>query len=213
MSILNVNVEAFQTALLMLDKLSARQILEESVYSIGTVPSLESIVTNALQDIGEKWQEGSLALSQVYMSGKICEELIDELLPPGVPGRRNQPRTAIAVFEDYHMLGKRIVGSVVRSSGFELLDLGRLDLETLARRVVEEKVEILLLSVLMLPSALRIRAFKERIDREGIRLKLMVGGAPFRMDGNLWREVGADATGANAFEAVELMNRFAGEKS
>jgi methanogenic corrinoid protein MtbC1 len=203
---------AFENALLMLDKIEARHILEESISSIGALLSIEKIVTAALEDIGREWQGGSLALSQVYMSGKICEELIDEFLPPGLPGRKTQPRTAIAVFEDYHMLGKRIVGSVVRSSGFELLDFGRMDLEGLARRVADEKIEILLLSVLMLPSALRIADFRKRMDKDGVKLKLMVGGAPFRMDERLWREVGADATGANAAEAVELMRRFVGEE-
>jgi methanogenic corrinoid protein MtbC1 len=200
----------FENALLSLDKIAAREVLERSTAVFGLHSSVEVIVGEALYRIGEGWQEGRIALSQVYMSGKICEELIDELLPPGKPERLSQPKTAIAVFEDYHMLGKRIVTSVVRSSGFELIDLGRASLEGLVREVGERGIKILLLSVLMLPSALRIAEFRKRIDAEGLGLTLMVGGAPFRMDERLWREVGADATGANAADAVALMRRFAG---
>lgn len=58
------------------------------------------------------------------MSGIICEEIIDKILPPSDPQRKDQPKMAIGVFEDYHLLGKRIIYSTLRASGFELIDLG-----------------------------------------------------------------------------------------
>ena len=35
----------------------------------------------ALERIGDGWEEGQLSLSQVYMSGVICEEMIEKYIP------------------------------------------------------------------------------------------------------------------------------------
>ena len=37
-------------------------------------------------------------------------------------------------------------------------------------------------------------------------MRVIVGGAPFLFDDKLWREVGADAMGRNAAEAVTLVS-------
>lgn len=39
-------------------------------------------------------------------------------------------------------------------------------------------------------------------------VRLRGGGAPFLFDENLWREVGADAMGRNAAEAVTLVSEW-----
>lgn len=86
------------------------------------------------------FKEALLALSQVYMSGRFCEELVEEVLPPSDPDRKHQPRSAIAVLNDFHLLGKRIVYAMLRASGFELFDYGRLDVEGLVQRALEDRV-------------------------------------------------------------------------
>ncbi|MDZ7777050.1 MAG: hypothetical protein U5L09_16260 [Bacteroidales bacterium] len=53
--------------------------------------------------------------------------------------------------------------------------------------VHKEKIKILLLSVLMLPSALHVKDLKQKLNGTGV--KIVVGGAPFRFDENLWKEV------------------------
>ncbi|MDZ7777049.1 MAG: B12-binding domain-containing protein [Bacteroidales bacterium] len=113
-----------ERAFLTLDKEEAEKILTEALRSGSPVEIAGELVSVTLNRIGEAWEEGKVALSQVYMSGMICEELIDKILPPQSPVRKSQPKMAIAVFEDYHVLGKRIIFSTLRSSGFELLDLG-----------------------------------------------------------------------------------------
>ena len=118
---------------------------------------------------------------------------------------------AIAVLEDYHLLGLRIVYSALRASGFSLLNYGRIDVEPLVARVRADDIRILLISTLMLPSALRVKDLKARLAAEGCSPRLIVGGAPFRFDDRLWQEVGADAVGATAAEAVAAVIRLAKE--
>jgi methanogenic corrinoid protein MtbC1 len=195
-------------SLLSVDRLAVKRILTQLYPGIHPYRLVEILVVPALEEIGKGWEAGLYSLSQVYMSGRICEETIDLVLPPDDSHRRSQPRMAIVVLEDHHLLGKRIVYSALRASGFELADLGQQNVEQLTKRIQVEKIEILLISVLMLPSALRVKNLRAALDEAGIRVKIIVGGAPFRFDPELWREVGADAVGGNVGEAVELVNQI-----
>jgi methanogenic corrinoid protein MtbC1 len=86
-----------------------------------------------------------------------------------------------------------------------------MDVETIVKKVKENGIKILLVSVLMLPSALKIKQLKEALNKESLNIKLLVGGAPFRFDKHLWQEVGADAMGSNPAEAVEMVGKLSEE--
>jgi len=199
-----------ERALISLDRDMAQQIINKAASTGSPVEIAGELISRSLKSIGDKWEKGTLSLSQVYISGLICEQIIDTILPPSSPVRKNQPKMAIAVFEDYHLLGKRIIYSVLRASGFELIDLGGgQDVTSLCEIIEKKKIKILLLSVLMLPSALRIKKLKEKLAGSGI--KIIVGGAPFRFDEELWKEVGADAYGKDSSEAIDLVTKLMAE--
>jgi len=203
-------VNDFLQALLSLDRLTTKNLLNKYTHQNTSINFIEDVVVVALERIGTEWQKGNIALSQVYMGGRICEDLVDEILPPGDPDRTGQPRMAICVLSDHHKLGETIVYSFLRASGFELLDFGTMEVDELVERVKEEKIKILLISVLMLPSALKIKKVKERVADKELDVKIIVGGAPFRFDNRLWQEVGADAMCATASESVSTINKIIG---
>lgn len=202
--------DELERSLLLLDKESVEKLLKEASKKGSAIEIASQIITATLKKIGDDWEDGTLALSQVYMSGVICEELIDKILPPNSPVRVHQPKMAIGVFEDYHLLGKRIVYSSLRASGFEVTDLGGgLTIDRLVELIKQEQIRILLLSVLMLPSALHIKELKNRLS--GIDVKILVGGAPFRFDEELWKEVGADGFGKDSSDAIQLVTKLVEE--
>lgn len=198
-------VNDFIQALLSLDRVVVNQILEKNVHDASPIKFVEDVVVVALERIGSGWQDGTFALSQVYMAGRICEDIVDEMLPPGDPNRKNQPRMAICILSDRHKLGKIIVYSILRASGFDLSDYGVMEVEDLVERAKEDKIEVLLISVLMLPSALKIKILKEKLKNSGLDIKIIAGGAPFRFDDQLWKIVGADAMCKDASEAVSVI--------
>ncbi|MDA3818788.1 MAG: B12-binding domain-containing protein [Prolixibacteraceae bacterium] len=82
MSKYELHSKNLERALLMLDKLAAEKVFNDAL-SIGSpIEVVGELVSLALNRIGEDWENGKLSLSQVYMSGIICEELIDKILPP-----------------------------------------------------------------------------------------------------------------------------------
>lgn len=199
-------------ALLAVDRVRAVRIVKDSSTPGSPVACVETLIVPALEEIGRRWEDGTVALSQVYMSGRICEEIVDTMLPPGDPKRINQPQMAIAVFEDHHTLGKRIVVSVLRAGGYELMDYGHgINAEDLVKQVTRDRIRILLISTLMLPAAVRAKEAIAQIKKDLPTTKVIVGGAPFNFDPSLWQEVGADAMGRTATETLEIVNRFARE--
>jgi methanogenic corrinoid protein MtbC1 len=202
--------EEFIRALLTLNRLSARRIVTELSGALTPLEIAEGTIVQSLETIGQGWQRGDVALSQVYMSGRICEEIMDGLLPPGAPDRKNQPSMAIATLEDYHLLGKRIVYSVLRANGFDLADYGRVTVDEAVRRACKDRLRVLLISTLMLPSALQVRELAARLRSASPGVKIVVGGAPFLFDPELWREVGADAMGRSASEAAGIIEKLTG---
>ena len=199
----------FEHALLSLDKSKVESIIRKAANEQTPLSVAGQLVTKTLQRIGDMWEDGRVALSQVYMAGIICEEIIDKLLPPLSPLRIDQPKMAIAVYEDYHLLGKRIIYSTLRASGYELMDLGGgMKSDQIERIVKDEDIKILLLSVLMLPSALRVAELRKKLQFTDV--KIIVGGAPFRFDEKLWQEVGADACGKDSSEALVIVKQLTG---
>lgn len=203
-------VNDFKEVLLSLDRLSAKQMLDDQIERMTPIKFIEDVVVVALERIGAGWNEGTISLSQVYMTGRICEGLVDQLLPPEDPERKDKPNMAICVLSDHHKLGKVIVYSLLRASGFDLLDYGTMEADDLVARVNKDKIEILLISALMLPSALKVKQVKEKLTDMGLDVKIIVGGAPFLFDDKLWKEVGADAMCRTASEVVPVIQEFMG---
>ena len=209
------SVQKFEAALLSVNRIAARELLENALVYASATECLDRMMTPTLEKIGERWEAGDAALSQVYMSGIICEELIESLLPQSSSPSLAPPRIAVVTFEDYHVLGKRILRSILAAQGVWVLDYGhgvQKD-ELLDRLLRDDEIEVLLISTLMLPSALRIRLIREGLDALGRKVHLVVGGAPFRFDPQLWKRVGADAMGRTASDAIRLIRHFEEGKS
>ncbi len=198
-------------ALAALDRPRVESLFLQAVSNSSPMQAVEELIVPALEHLGEEWSAGRAALSQIYLGSRICEDMVERVLPPMAPERIGQPRQAIVVLSDYHMLGKRIVLSVMRASGFDVLDYGRMEVNDLVERVQADQVRILLISVLMLPAALKVKDVRSALDAKGNAVRIAVGGAPFIFDPELWREVGADAMGRSAADAVEIVRRWVGE--
>jgi methanogenic corrinoid protein MtbC1 len=103
------------------DRIKASEITTQIYTENSDLSLIETIIVESLKIIGDGWEKGCYALAQVYMSGVICEELIDKLIIKSNSKRKEFPKLAIGVFMDYHALGKRIVSSIIKSSGYDEL--------------------------------------------------------------------------------------------
>lgn len=193
-------------SLLALDRLTATRILVDYAREHGPLATVDYLVSPALDTIGRAWDCGDASLAQVFMAARICEDVVTPILPVEGHGIADQPRIAIAVLDDAHALGKRIVTSVLHASGFVVRDYGAAILpDALATQATNDGIEVLLVSTLMLRAALQVRRLVDRLSALGFSGTVVVGGAPFRMDDTLWRDVGADAVGRTAADALAFV--------
>ena len=204
-----METDIFLQALLNLDRETARAQMLLAMREANRATAVEKILLPTMQRIGLMWEKGEAALSQVYMSGRICEDLLDEMLPAAAGSQGLFPPAAILVFEDNHALGKRLVFSALRLAQIPVRDYGiGVTLEELIDNVRQERPRVLLISVLMLRSALRVGALIRQLESLAERPYVIVGGAPFLLDRQLWRQVGADAMAANSAEVIRLLDEI-----
>ncbi|MCI5137982.1 MAG: cobalamin-binding protein [Candidatus Electrothrix sp. AR1] len=199
------DVLEFVDKLVKIDRLGAEKIFNASREQGSMTRTVDRLILPALEMIGQGWEEGTVALAQVYMSSRICEELMANISLTSNQDWPENPRMAIAVLEDYHLLGKIIISSCLRAGGYAFHDYGRVTTHELVRRIKENSLEIVLISALMLRSALLVKEVRRLLAEAGLSTRIVVGGAPFRFDPQLWKEVGADAMGANATEAISAI--------
>ncbi|PWR70490.1 B12-binding domain-containing protein [Methanospirillum stamsii] len=196
------------SALLNMDRLAVREILSTPHENAEKLYIIDSIVVPALEEIGRRWEEGTLAISQVYMAGVLIEEAITALYPYNEYDSSKKSKIATVVLEDYHMLGERIVAAYLIGAGYSPIRYGRRDAAELLPLIQKDEIKYLFISTLMLPSALKIREISDQISNEGV--KIIVGGAPFRFDPDLGKEVGADRVCFTASDAITALREMEG---
>ena len=120
-----------------------------------------------MEEIGRRWEEGRLAISQVYMAGVLIEDTITALFPEIESARKNEERIATVVLEDYHMFGERIVAAHLIGAGYSPIRYGRRSVSELLSLMKRDNIRYLLISALMLPSALKIKEVTSQLSGEG----------------------------------------------
>jgi len=171
-------------------------------------------VTNAfasvLREIGNRYERGELYLVELLAAGEGARKAITEIVEPklkklGVK-RETIGKVLLGTVEgDIHDIGKNIVAALLSSAGFEIIDLGKdIPTEKFVEAVKERSPHIIGLSALMTTSMINQREVIEALKKEGLRgkVKVIVGGAPTSQE---WaKEIGSDAYGADAIEALKL---------
>lgn len=196
------------------DRTEANTILDAWAVDVGYEETIRDVLEPVMEQIGEMWvEEGQLTFAQVYVSAKITEDL----LLKAAQGRQGMPRKEGArivvgnIEDDFHSLGRKMLGIFLEASGWEVHDLGN---DVPAARFVEEALRldarIIGVSAMMYNTALNIRHVREEIDRRGLtaQLRLAAGGAVFNIRPELADLVGADGTARNALQACELMQQL-----
>ena len=203
-------------AMMKTDSAGAAAIIDQALAE-GLAPDrvITDILEPTLAGIGQAWQEETASLAQVFVAGRIAEGALLRCLPEGGLILPVKGKAVIGnIEEDFHGLGRRLVASFLRTSGWEVHDLGN---DVAAERFVDTALEVgasvVGASAMMRTTALNIRALRDLIDARGLqdRLKLAVGGAVFGWRPELVAEVGGDGTAGNAAGVDALFLRLQAE--
>lgn len=194
-------------AALVLDQILASGLAPEHV--------IADILDPALLKLGRLWGTESVSLTQTFVAAKIAEDVLVRCVPgAGATAAHRSPVVIGNIEDDFHSLGRRIVGSFLRAGGWDVHDLGN---DVLPEQFVDKALEVgavvIGASAMMQTTALNIRKLRTLIDARGLqgRLKLAVGGAVFNWRPDLVAEVGGDGTASNAAGVDALLHRLQAE--
>ncbi|HEX6130512.1 MAG TPA: cobalamin-dependent protein [Actinomycetota bacterium] len=177
---------------------------------------LEDAMAVAMFDLGEMWKRGEVFLPEVVASAEVFKQC-NAIVEPALMASRDPDAEANAlvvlatVKGDLHDLGKNMVGAMLRTSGFDVMDLGKdVNADTIVATIREHAPTIVGLSALLTTTVPYQETVIRRIESEGLRerVKVMVGGAPVTPE---WADrIGADGYANNAPEAVEVARKLTG---
>ena len=168
---------------------------------------------NNTNEIGKRFQSGEMFLPELQMSADVFQAAMEILQPKLLDAKveiRPKGRVVIGTVKgDLHSIGKNLVATMLRTAGFEVTDLG-VDIPTFTFLEQAEKAnaDIIALSALLTTTMPAQGEVIEALNDQGERdkFRILIGGAPVNQK---WAdEIGADAYGENAAEAVTLAERL-----
>jgi len=167
---------------------------------------LQKGVVAGITKTGELWQANEYFLPDVILAADAFKAAMTPLEPRLREGSQGRPihKFVIGVVEgDMHDLGKSLVVAMLRSAGFEVIDLGvDVPKATFVEAVKEHKPAIVGLGAYMSTTMLSMKDIIDELEAQGLRngLKVMVGGVPTSQE--FADQVGADAWGKDALDAM-----------
>jgi 5-methyltetrahydrofolate--homocysteine methyltransferase len=149
---------------------------------------IEGPLMSGMNIVGDLFGAGKMFLPQVVKSARVMKKAVAYLLPfieeeklknADTTSRKNAGKVLMATVKgDVHDIGKNIVGVVLACNNFEVIDLGVM---VPAQRILDEarkqEVDIIGLSGLITPSLDEMVHFAKEMEREGLTIPLIVGGA------------------------------------
>ena len=145
---------------------------------------IEGPLMDGMNVVGDLFGSGKMFLPQVVKSARVMKQAVALLLPfmeaeKGGAQRRAAGKIVMATVKgDVHDIGKNIVGVVLQCNNYEVIDLGVM---VPADRIIDEAeragADLIGLSGLITPSLDEMVFVASEMERRGLSIPLLIGGA------------------------------------
>jgi 5-methyltetrahydrofolate--homocysteine methyltransferase len=145
---------------------------------------IEGPLMAGMSVVGDLFGAGKMFLPQVVKSARVMKRAVAHLEPyiaaeRAAGGGSAQGRIVMATVKgDVHDIGKNIVGVVLGCNNYEVIDLGvMVPMQTILDAAVEKNADMIGLSGLITPSLDEMVNVAAEMERRGMTLPLLIGGA------------------------------------
>ena len=147
---------------------------------------IEGPLMDGMSIVGDLFGAGKMFLPQVVKSARVMKQAVAHLIPYmeeekqrlGLTSRSNGKIVMATVKGDVHDIGKNIVGVVLQCNGYEIDDLGvMVSCDRILERAKEIGADAIGLSGLITPSLDEMVFVASEMERLGLQLPLLIGGA------------------------------------
>ena len=161
------------------DTEEARRLAERPIEVI------EGPLMDGMKIVGDLFGSGKMFLPQVVKSARVMKRAVAHLIPYiEAEKERNADTRAkgkvvmATVKGDVHDIGKNIVGVVLQCNNYDVVDLGvMVPWAKILEAAITEKADLIGLSGLITPSLEEMTYVAGEMEREGLRIPLLIGGA------------------------------------
>ena len=146
---------------------------------------IEGPLMDGMNVVGELFGAGKMFLPQVVKSARVMKKAVAYLIPFIEAGksdtdtRRSNGKVVMATVKgDVHDIGKNIVGVVLQCNNYDVIDLGvMVPAQKVLDAAKEHDADIIGLSGLITPSLDEMVNFASEMERQGLEIPLLIGGA------------------------------------
>ncbi|MBY0618876.1 methionine synthase [Sphingomonas ursincola] len=144
---------------------------------------IEGPLMDGMNVVGDLFGEGKMFLPQVVKSARVMKKAVAHLFPyieaEKDPNAKGKGRIIMATVKgDVHDIGKNIVGVVLQCNGYEVVDLGvMVPWHDILKAANDNQADIIGLSGLITPSLDEMVTVAEEMQKAGMRIPLLIGGA------------------------------------
>ena len=146
---------------------------------------IEGPLMAGMNVVGDLFGAGKMFLPQVVKSARVMKKAVAILIPYIEAEKeknqniRERGKILMATVKgDVHDIGKNIVGVVLGCNNYNVIDLGvMVHTEKILQSAIDEKVDVIGLSGLITPSLDEMVHVAKEMERRGISLPLLIGGA------------------------------------
>lgn len=144
---------------------------------------IEGPLMAGMNIVGDLFATGRMFLPQVVKSARVMKKAVAHLIPYIEAGKAQgaAPKARIVmatVKGDVHDIGKNIVGVVLQCNNFDVIDLGvMVPWTVILEKARAEKADMIGLSGLITPSLDEMVTVATEMERAGMQMPLLIGGA------------------------------------
>jgi 5-methyltetrahydrofolate--homocysteine methyltransferase len=156
---------------------------EEARQKLGKpIDVIEGPLMDGMRVVGDLFGAGKMFLPQVVKSARSMKKAV-AYLEPYLEAEKvessTQGRIVMATVKgDVHDIGKNIVGVVLGCNNYDVIDLGvMVPADKILETAIEVKADMIGLSGLITPSLDEMASVAKEMERRGISLPLLIGGA------------------------------------
>lgn len=204
------NFSVMTQAMIELDEDKVYELLEQRMIILDNPLDIIRDCNIGMVEIGKLFEKKDYYLSELIMAGEIFKTVMSKLEPLlGDQEQEEQPKRGTVVIgtvkDDIHDIGKDIVVSMLKGTGFEVVDLGvDVPAEKFVAAVQESGAKVVGLSCLLNFTFPELKKVVDELTASGLRdkVKVMIGGAPCNEEVRIF--TGADYYGKDAAAAITI---------
>lgn len=200
-------------AIIDLDEDKAYSLVKKLIEDGVTPNDIIEILRKGVEVIGDKFNRKEYFLAELVMAGEIFSqsaEILEPYMKENTEPKGNLDTIVIGTVKgDVHDIGKNIFITLLKSAGYNVIDLG-VDIppNKFVEKVQETGAKVVAYSGLLTVALESMNETTSALEAAGLRqnLKIIIGGLPVD---ELWmKKAGADAFTDNAFEGVKIVNNW-----